>query len=227
MEAYFQKEKEISLGEQPSLHDACKNLEKIVKVHDERAIITVLLAKLSADQIFAGKTLPSSIPHLMIESLNLLNDQYDAREFKLDNSTICKSMRLIAWTCLQETLCPNAATLENITNVIEESGFKKEPHIILDYLVKLRVLERVGNEEEYIRIVHDPLAEYLAGCHLVEIYANKISEWKKFLERAGEFENIKTRGFRLAVYDCCRVANFENVVSLLEKSICKIVGSVK
>jgi HEAT repeat protein len=223
MEAYFKREKNIPLKEQPSAHKACDNLENIVKSHGDRAIITALLAKLAAGQLLAEKPLPSSIPNLMIESLNLLNDQVDIRGHKFDNSTIRKSMQLIAWTCLQETFCPNAATLDKIVNAFENSGFNNESHSVLNYLVnELRVVERVGNEKKYVRIVHDPLAEYLAGLHLVEFYANKLSEWKKFLKRADEFENTKTQGFMLAVYDCCRVATSANIVSLFEEYICKI-----
>lgn len=224
MEEYFQKEKEVPLKQQPLLYQACNNLQNIVKLYDNRAIITVLLAKLTADQLIAGRSLPTSIPNLISNSLNLINDQFDTQGFKPTNNTICSDMQLIAWTCLQSTFRPNAATLDNVTRTLKKLDPKNEPYSKLNYLIDgLRVVERVGNEKDHIRIVHDPMAEYLAGLHLVKIYANDTNKWKNFLKRADEFEKTKTQGFMLAVYDCCRVACCENVVSLFKQHIHQIV----
>jgi HEAT repeat protein len=217
MEAYFEKDQQVPLNQQPLLYQACDNLQNIVKVHDKRTIITVLFAKLAADQLIAKKPLPTSIPNLIINSLDLLNDQVSTQEYKPSNKTIQSDIQLIAWECLKSTFYPNTATLENITKALEKLDPENEPHQRLNYLIsKLRVVEVVSSTTDQVRIFLDPMAEYLAGLHLLKMYGDSVWQWKDFMKRVDESKNDTTKEFILAVYDCCHDAGFEGIVNLFK-----------
>jgi HEAT repeats len=217
MEAYFEKCQKVPLNQQPLLYQACDNLQNIVKVRDKRAIVTVLFAKLAADQLIAKNPLPTSIPNLILNSLDLLNDQVLTQGYKPTNKTIQSDIQLIAWECLKSTFYPNTATLENITKVLGKSDSKIKPNQRLKYLIdELRVVEMVGNEKDQVRIVLDPMAEYLAGLHLLKIHGDNLRSWKDFLKRVDVSEKAATQEFIFAVYDCCHVAGFENIVNLFK-----------
>jgi len=71
------------------------------------------------------------------------------------------------------------------------------------------MLKRIGIIQVFTPLEHarfslDPLAEYLAALHLLDLYGEKEEDWKNFLTEAddkdGAPETIK--GFLLAVRDC-------------------------
>ncbi|WP_293322015.1 hypothetical protein [Microcoleus sp. PH2017_12_PCY_D_A] len=74
----------------------------------------------------------------------------------------------------------------------------------LNYLEeKLHLIQTNLPSQENIRFVLDPVAEYLAGLHLVDIYGEDESKWRDFLIDA-DFQNSPEaiKGFMLAVRDC-------------------------
>lgn len=213
MEEYLKQTKAIEIKQQPPLYQACENLQRIVEAQGSRSMVTVLIAKLAAEQIIARKPLPTSIPNLVLQSLDLLNAQIKRREFKLDNQTIHRDAQAIAWTCLQSTYRPNTAPLRLVEQALNQLHPNEDISGHLKYLEKeLRIIETVGNNQNQVRIVLDPLAEYLAGLHLIKIYGSNESAWKEFFKRANEFEKEAIMGFLLAVKDCCRVASLEQKV---------------
>ena len=79
---------------------------------------------------------------------------------------------------------------------------------LLMYLEKsLRLIERTGSGNDQIRLSLDPLAEYLAGLHLVEHNRDSKEVWQAFLADAEQQPGAlqATKGFLLAVRDCCEV----------------------
>ncbi len=213
IEEYLKVTRNIELQQQPKLYQACDNLQQIVKARGDKSLVTVLLAKLAADQLIAGKPLPTSIPDLMLKSLDVLSDPVQHHEFKPDNRTVYRDAEAIAWTCLQSTYCPNTASRNAITEVLTKNSKAEVPQRLNYLATKLRVVDIVGEGQDQIRIALDPMAEYLAGLHLINLYGNKDSDWRKFLKKAGEFDKLAIQGFMLAVQDCCRVASLENKVS--------------
>lgn len=213
IEEYLKVTRNIELQQQPKLYQACDNLQQIVKARGDKNLVTVLLAKLAADQLIAGKPLPTSIPDLMLKSLDVLGDPVQHHEFKPDNRTVYRDAQAIAWTCLQSTYCPNTASRNAITEVLTKNSKAEVPQRLNYLAAKLRVVDIVGEGQDQIRIALDPMAEYLAGLHLINLYGNKDSDWRKFLKKAGEFDKLAIQGFMLAVQDCCRVASLESKVS--------------
>ncbi|WP_156823735.1 hypothetical protein [Oscillatoria acuminata] len=69
---------------------------------------------------------------------------------------------------------------------------------------KLRLLQTVGVAKENLRFALDPVAEYLAGLYLVDLYKTDSQQWQDFFKTAdaqsGAPDAIK--GFLLAVRDC-------------------------
>jgi HEAT repeat protein len=213
IEEYLKVTRNIELQQQPKLYQACDNLQQIVKARGDKSLVTVLLAKLAADQLIAGKPLPTSIPDLMLKSLDVLSDPVQHHEFKPDNRTVYRDAEAIAWTCLQSTYCPNTASRNAIMEVLTKNSKAEIPQRLNYLATQLRVVDIVGEGKDQIRIALDPMAEYLAGLHLINLYGNKDSDWRKFLKKASEFDKLAIQGFMLAVQDCCRVASLENKVS--------------
>ena len=102
MEAYLIKlDNARSLFTDSQFFEACRNLSNIVA----QSKITVLLAKLYADQLIAGKRkligdigdirpedVPDNIPDLMLRYLNLLNENVPEAQNKLKNPTMLKCL---------------------------------------------------------------------------------------------------------------------------------------
>jgi HEAT repeat protein len=215
MEEYLKTTHNIELQQQPSLYQACANLQKIVEVRDDKSIVTVLLAKLAAEQAITGKPLPTSIPDLMLKTLDVLNDRVQRHEFKPDRQTVYRDAQAIAWTCLQSTYRPNTTSIDSIIEVLTKLDPKSDGHQRLKYLAnELRIVDIVGVDRNQVRIALDPMAEYLAGLHAIHLYGKNDNAWRKFIKRADEFDKLSILGFMLAVQDCCRVASLEARVSI-------------
>jgi len=172
----------------------------------------VLLAKLYAEQMFGAKEkaedwLPENVPDLMLEYVNEVN----RKEGGLDDRTVHAVAKKVAGECLKETYRPAPAKIETVLGAL--GGDTAQDRII--YLEqKLRLVETIGVGRDRIRFALDPLAEYLAGLHVVEKYGGGNNEWQEFLARAdaaaGAPETIK--GFLLAVLDCCHVRRAQQQV---------------
>ncbi|MBA3242759.1 MAG: HEAT repeat domain-containing protein [Acidobacteria bacterium] len=203
METYLTSRGKRDLFDDDEFFEACRRLSLIVGDRD----ITALLAKLYAEQMIAVKKgaadadAPENIPELMLSYLNDLCR--GAGPGDPDIRAVHRAAQVIAWECLRRTLRPTPADRQEVLNALggEINGLP-----LVTYLEeRLRVLQTVGAGRDHIRFALDPLAEYLAGMHLVYENGEDEQAWRYFLaridEQGGELEDIKA--FLLAVRDCC------------------------
>ena len=179
------------------------HLSKLSRMAREREI-TVLLAKLYAEQMIAVKEtpldarLPENVPELMLQYLNELNRK--VKDQRIEDRVVHEVAKVIAWECLEQTFRPMPA---HVTRVMDRLGPLRN---LITYLQgSLRVVQTVGAGQDRIRFTLDPLAEYLAALHKMEGLAHDEDGWRELIARAddspGESEAI--RGFLLALHDCC------------------------
>ena len=200
MEAYLTQRGKRNLFDDPEYFDACRRLSLMVGQRN----ITVLLAKLYAEQMIATKEgtaidLPNNIPDLMLAYLNELNR--GAAENEPDNRTVQRDAKAIAWECLKQTFRPTTALLDDVLAALDAHD---NPEARLEHLKKrLHLIDIIGSEENKIRFALDPLAEYLAGLHLLDSYGNDKTSWHNFLTQAEATSDIELiKGFLLAIQDC-------------------------
>ena len=220
MEAYLRECGKRDLFVDAEFFEACKRLSEMVGSRD----VTVLLAKLYAEQLIASKekpedscTLPENIPDLMLQYLNQLN----RKEAGMDDSAVRAAAKIIAWECLRHTFRPTPAKMGAVLEAL--GGDEAEDKI--KYLEKkLQLIQVLGVAGSQVKFALDPLAEYLAGLHVVEQYGGNKEAWREFLARAstafGGTDKIK--GFLLAVRDCCLASDPElNVPSNVADELAK------
>ncbi len=208
LEAYLTQCNKRDIFTDSEYFDACSQLSKMVGQRN----VTVLLAKLYAEQLIAHKSgitdtyLPDNIPDLMLSYLNELNRDHNPNE--PDNPTVHQDAKVIAWECLKYTFRPAPVKRDTLLTELElacgiDRGAAK---IRLRHLEsRLRILQTVGPAQDQILFSLDPLAECLAALYLVELYGNETYLWKNFMIQAdampGAPESI--HGFLLALRDCC------------------------
>jgi HEAT repeat protein len=207
--------------------EACKQLSRMAGERD----ITVLLAKLYADQMVAAKEspdadeLPKTIPDLILRYLSELNRNVGGE----DNRVVHRDCKAIAWECLKPTYRPGPAERMDVMEALKGDG--DDEHSVearLKYLIDhLRVIQVTGSAEDHIRFVLDPLAEYLAGLQVVEENQGRGTQkkWEAFLRRADDMPGAPEgiRGFLLAVRDCC-LASTNGVPDFVTEELSKRSG---
>lgn len=213
LEAYLTQRNKRELFNDPEYFDACSQLSKLVGQRH----ITVLLAKLYAEQMIAKKEgsdgiLPDNIPDLMLSYLNELNR--DATEEEPDNLTVHDTAKVVAWECLRQLYRPAPAKRESILEALqaEMKVDEETAKANLKHLEKrLRIVQAIGPAQDHICFALDPLAECLAALHLVDCYQSDRDRWTEWLIQAdampGAPESIQ--GFLLAVRDCCLTRSAE------------------
>jgi hypothetical protein len=196
---------------------------------DKRREVTVLLAKLYAEQMISAKEkeqksklrLPNTIPDLMLNYLNELNQGKKNKGGKFSNHDVRRDAKIVAWECLKQTLQPSLARLNNVIPII--GGENAEAR--LEHLAQnsLGILQQIPPEDQ-VRFTLDPLAEYLAALHLLEINNSNAQAWKEIITRieALSTPNMLIQGFLLALRDCCLLQGEEHgipnfVLEYLEK----------
>ncbi|MFQ4141498.1 PBS lyase [Chlorogloeopsis sp. ULAP02] len=201
MEAYLTQRGKRDLFTDVEYFDACRRLSVMVGQRN----ITVLLAKLYAEQMIATKEgnavdLPDNIPDLMLAYLNELNR--DRLETEPDNRTVQQDAKVIAWQCLKQNFRPTSAKLEDVLAALDDSDTAEAR---LKHLEKrLRLIQIIGAAQDKIRLALDPLAEYLAGLYLIDTYGSDAAAWRDFLLQADTMPDVELiKGFLLAVRDCC------------------------
>jgi formylglycine-generating enzyme required for sulfatase activity len=177
--------------------------------------ITVLLARLYIDHLIqeregAGGILPDSVPKLMLSYLNRLNQNIDATK-KQKDLTVQRDAQIVAWECLKQTYRPRLVKKAEAIAALEKA-VKEDAPARLEYLEhRLQVLQS-PDPGDSVRIILDPLAEYLAATYCVENHCrqkNPDAAWRTFfqeidrkLDQANETSEV-IRGFLLALWDCC------------------------
>jgi HEAT repeat protein len=211
MDAYLTQRGKRDLFDDLEYLDALRRLLQIV-AHERD--VTALFAKLYADQMIAvaeglvAEDLPDNVPDLMLNYINEVNRERDG---KIDDHIIQRDLKIIAWECLKQTFQPETAEREHFINYLaalegEGKAAKECAKKRLNYLEeRLALIRTVPPTKNKIRFALDPLAEYLAGLYLVELYGADEKAWQAFLcevrNKPGTIEEL--RGFLLAVRDCC------------------------
>ncbi|ACC85059.1 SUMF1/EgtB/PvdO family nonheme iron enzyme [Nostoc punctiforme] len=184
-----------------AFYNACSRLNRMVGQRK----ITIMLAKLYADQMIATKykavdtELPENIPDLMLSYLNQLHPKAGSAQ----QLTVHQDLEIIAWKCLENTYSPTPISRITAEEALVRPG-SNEIDSRLDYLqTTLNILLKI--EPDKVKINLDPLAEYLAGLYLVQQYKDNAEAWQKLLNDIDEkSENLeKIKGFLLALWDCC------------------------
>lgn len=215
MDAYLRERGKRELFPDPEFFDACRHLSQIV----DRGNITVFLAKLYAEQMIASKvesaqtltaSLPDNVPDLMLHYINELNR--DVHKDKLEDRIVQKTAKIVAWECLKTTYQPNTAAIEDILLALADNTAE----IRLKYLEqRLHLIQIVGPAQDRLRFALDPIAEYLAALHLLDLYRNDDFQWSEWLKHLDTIP----KGFLIALRDCCQVKGQEAKVPhfVLEK----------
>ncbi|XZN92296.1 MAG: HEAT repeat domain-containing protein [Microcoleus sp.] len=208
MEKYLDKLGKLHLFNGSQFHYVCGDLAKLLEeIRIQGRSTTVLFAKLYADVLIAkmegikDEKLPQNIPDLMLAYLKELNR--DVAENKLTNRTVYEDAQLLAWECLKLTYRPASTKIKDAINALSVLNSQNAEQR-LNYLEdKLHLLQTNLPSEENVRFVLDPVAEYLAGLHLVETYGKDESKWRDFLKDADSQNAPEAiKGFMFAVRDC-------------------------
>jgi len=204
LEAYLMRRGKRELFTDSEFFNACSRLSMMV---GDRSI-TALLAKLYAEQLIAAKDgttdghMSDNIPDLMLSYLNELNAALAGQ--KIDERIVQEDAKAIAWECLKQTFRPAPALWEDALVALHGEDAEQRLHYLE---ARLRLINTIGADRNQIRFALDPLAEYLAALHLLEIYGNKQEAWHSFLQDALAMsqQNASIKGFLLAVRECCLV----------------------
>ncbi|MEG4975099.1 HEAT repeat domain-containing protein [Microcoleus sp. K4-B3] len=200
MESYLSQRKKRDLFSDTEFFNACSQLSTIAGDRN----ITVLLAKLYADQIIAKKegttdgNLPNNIAELMLYYLNQLN--CSVTENKFSDFTVQKDSKIIAWECLKPTYRPAAANRQNAIDALGEQNAESRLNYLED---KLKIIQTKGVAHDQIHFALEPVAEYLAALHLLDVNGKDESKWQYFLQVADSQNSPEAiKSFLLAVKDC-------------------------
>ncbi len=201
----------ISALKDSELYRACGRLAEMMGMGRD---ITPLFARLYVEEMiaFLGEKkdlhdLPDTIPSLIVTYVNSINRDRVAGD--PDNPLLHQVAKTAAWACLNQSYRPRSARKQDILETLADVAKAREVLIYLE--ARLRLIRTVSPDDVQIQFVLDPLAEYLAGLHVVEKYKGNSARWKSFLKKAdsmpGAPETIK--GFLLAVRDCCLAKSME------------------
>ena len=200
MESYLSQRQKRDLFSDTEFFNACIQLSTIAGDRN----ITILLAKLYADQLIAKKegttdgNLPENIAELMLHYLNQLNHSVPGDKFS--DSAVHKDAKIIAWECLKQTYRPAPANRQNVIDALGEKNAESRLKYLED---KLRIIQTKGVAHDQIHFGLDPVAEYLAALHLLDINNKDESKWQEFLNVADSQNSPEAiKGFLLAVKDC-------------------------
>ncbi|MEM6251322.1 MAG: SUMF1/EgtB/PvdO family nonheme iron enzyme [Cyanobacteria bacterium P01_D01_bin.156] len=212
MSAYLEAKGKQNLFKDFHYSKGCDRLSEMVKGRN----ITVLLVRLYLEHMIearerTGTILPHSVPKLMLSYLNQLNRSIEADD-KRDNLEVQQDAKAIAWACLKQTYRPTTIKKVDAIVVLAELDDSTSPKNRLNYLEKRLQVLQAPEPGDHIRIVLDPLAEYLAAMYLVEHACqqpNPVATWNDFfasidqiLLKANETPEV-IYGFLLALHDCC------------------------
>ena len=200
MESYLTQRQKRDLFSDTEFFNACIQLSTIAGARN----ITILLAKLYADQIIAKKegttdgNLPDNISELMLHYLNQVNHSVPGDKFS--DFTVHKEAKILAWECLKLTYRPAAAKRQNAIDALGEQNAESRLKYLED---KLKIIQTKGVAHDQIHFALDPVAEYLAALHLLDINGKDESKWQDFLQVADSQNSPEAiKGFMLAVKDC-------------------------
>jgi formylglycine-generating enzyme required for sulfatase activity/cation transport regulator ChaB len=214
IEPYLEAQGKKDLFEDDTeFYRTCTRLSSMMASTLQRA--TALLVRLYVDQVIeAGglKTaqLPDNIPDLMLRYLCWLNreDLIDT-DIRRDNDELQRDAKAVAWECLKQTYRPTDAGYADILAALKDAVDESAPldaKARLTYLKKPLGLVQLSPAETTVKIVLDPVAEYLAALCVADYCQRDEAgdRWQMFFEtlEADPEQLAAMRGFLLAVRNC-------------------------
>ena len=192
----------------------CRRLSNMMAATLQNA--TALLVRMYVDQvIFVGQQknflLPDNIPDLMLEYLCRLNrEELVDASLRREDDEVQHDAKLVAWECLKHNYRPSDAQYQAVLAALRDDSAEDpdaDAKVRLGYLQKPLGLIQTSPSATTVKIVLDPVAEYLAALHLTEYCQQQDPDqrWPQFQQTVdAEPGNIPTiRGFLLAVRNCC------------------------
>ena len=221
------KDKRHILADDDDYFDVCKRLSRMV----DRRPVTVLLAKLYADELIAardenaarGEKLPENVPDLMQRYVQNLN-RADADDWKTPE--VLRDAQAVAWHCLQPGYVPGRAKQADAIATLTTIDAAKDAESRLQHLEKRLGLVQTLGPSDKIKFVLDPLSEYLAALFVMERCGNDLESWQIFLAELDkpEIDLEKAKGFVLALRDCCEVDKEARVPEEVQTELAKKGG---
>jgi formylglycine-generating enzyme required for sulfatase activity len=119
-----------------------------------------------------------------------------------------QAAKAVAWECLKDNYYPAEAKYEDVIRALTELSQAENPEQdaknLLTYLEQtLRLVQRSANR---VRIILDPVAEYLAAFQVVDYCQQQEAQkrWQQFFQTVDAKPDLgQIRGFLLAVRNCC------------------------
>ncbi len=192
--------------------------------------LTVLLARLYADQMIAAKErlrtrpLPGNLPDLFVVRLETVNQSVSA-ERGLDSETVLDLAQAIAGECLRErgrpdpiSLASLASALPAVPNLLEKIAYCTH---------ELGLLQTVELTGPTFRFTFDPVAEYLGALHLVKRLSSDESAWRECLAEMNRKPGSPSaiRSFLQALHDCVRVkGQAAGVPRWIDSELARLIG---
>jgi formylglycine-generating enzyme required for sulfatase activity len=192
---------------------------------DEQQSITVLLAKLYIDVVLAerrgagGSLLPASVPALMLTYVRQINAAIPELD-RQPRELVVRALQHLAQASEERLFRPRAVRREVALRALARASAEREgmeaqegSHLprggveLLRYLVDRLLLVEESPDGEALRLVLDPLADYLAALGwLRQLDREGDGAWEIFLEKtlpAPRSEGAAlAQGFLRALYDC-------------------------
>jgi len=207
---------------------ACARLFKMGRSqHDGKPghAITVMLAKLYAEQLIgmkdAGANMPRDIPNLMLGYLNELNRRN--RSPATSDDAVRNAAACLAWECVRDRLRPGSIKRNVAIAHLGQGGEE-----MLGYLEEsLGLVKVVDPSRDDLQFALDPLAEYLAGWHLLRTLGHDERAWRSLLadmdSSIARFGTASTAAAILALRDWC-LTRYEEVPDFLASELGKRAG---
>ncbi len=202
MQSYLAQRGKLHYFTDAEVFYACSQLSKMIGITGD---ITALFAKLYAEQLIATKErkeankLPNNIPNLILFYINEINRNVISN--KLSNRVVHQDAKVLAWECLKKTYRPTDIFIEDAFDAMGGNNTEFRFNYLKD---RLGLIQIKPFAEDKIRFTLDPLAEYLAGLHLVNLYGTNENAWRELLTQtaATSGEPTAIQGFLLALLDC-------------------------
>jgi HEAT repeat protein len=230
MDRYLEQLGKREMFNDEEYFDACRKLSQLVSDRE----ITVLIAKMYAEQMIAAKevdasaqtseyNLPRNLPDLMLGYAKRLNDQVKADRQNIRK--VANVAKIAAWECLKQTCRSTTAKRDEVMKALSN---EPDAESLLKYLEdRLQLIQTTGPISDLIRFTLDPLSEYFAALYLVERCGKFEDLWQDFFENAEKQSDApeSIKGFLLAVRDCCvEKGDSSNVPRWVSDKLARLAG---
>jgi photosystem II stability/assembly factor-like uncharacterized protein len=193
----------------------------LVEVGSARSSATPLLVRLFIDQAISLRRsqqpidiLPASIPEVVLDYLRRTNPQDPATPNFVPDDAIIDAARVLGWCSLGDpglgkqppanALVPGDFYRDGAREALAARRLAREPDPLIDRLIAngvLRETEPAGTK--ILRFSLDPIAEYLAALHLIDLLRDAEPQWRLWLSHIETVDGFPQRvcGFLLALED--------------------------